>query len=198
MWGFDLRNGWKKGDKVKPTVRQLRTEQISEEELDKWASYFSEYDWLSICQMQKLSESFMEKYQDKMDWKEVCIYQKFSFYFACKMELYKYIRFIAKSMNRHTRTMVDGLLMVKNKELNKNKIDEFLVFLRLIGNNQINEYHLLNAKGFDIATDDEDGTYINLVLTNELRVEVVDCTHDEELVRTIEQRLRDDLMIYMI
>jgi ribosomal protein S17E len=54
----------------KPTVDELLNNKYTEEELEQWTDEFDEYDWrcISECYSKRLSESFIDKYADKVDW----------------------------------------------------------------------------------------------------------------------------------
>jgi hypothetical protein len=60
------------------TCKDLYENQYTEEELEKHINDFTDVHWYCISEYQNLSESFIEKYKEKLDWYWISKCQKLS------------------------------------------------------------------------------------------------------------------------
>jgi hypothetical protein len=60
------------------TCKDLKNNQYSEKELEKHMKDFDWSHWHAICFLPDLSESFMEKYEDKLYWEILARHQSLS------------------------------------------------------------------------------------------------------------------------
>jgi hypothetical protein len=178
----------------KPYQPQLKSSRFTEEELEQWADEFQVYEWSLISQYQKLSERFMIKFKHRLDWDYIAQYQDYSLDFAIEMELYKKVAYVGE--NNKTKKMMYDLMLIKNKEVDDSKVDDLLVYLRLIENNKVTKEDLLNAKSFYYGVDETNEHYVDVMLLDDSKIEIV-TTYDEELAELIADRLREDLLICM-
>ena len=102
----------------------LKNYKVSEDFIKEFMGHIAAYSWGTVSGCQKLSESFIREFQDKLDWMWISIYQKLSESFIIEFKekiRWSYIsenQILSEEFLLKHRDSLNYYCLVKNKNIN--------------------------------------------------------------------------------
>ena len=128
-------------------------ESLSKELLEKCETNPNQIDWFNISRYQKLSEEFIEKFQEKVYWNCISQYQKLSEKFIDKFQekvywyyISEYQKLSEKFIEKHNLSIPESSWMYKDKEWKRKYIQDNTEY-EIVGNKVI-AYKSCRSSGY--------------------------------------------------